>query len=86
MDIKDIRKYGINRYNCLTNRKIVEEYNIQILKLPSIEKYSLLCNKIEEVKREYIEILQANNKDNLNKYVKELTQVYSEKIIKLIQK
>ena len=80
MDIKDIKKYGINKYNCLNNRITAKEYNKLILELPSIEKYSLLCNEIEEIEREYMEILEANNKDNLDEYLRELTQIYNDKI------
>ena len=66
----------------MSDRITAKAYNIFKLELLSIKKHSLLCNKTKEIKREYMKLLEIKNKDNLNVYLKELTQIYNNKIKK----
>ena len=62
MNVADVKKYGINKFNYLTYRISAKEYNELCLELPSVKKDTSFCRELEVIENQYLQHL--NNLDS----------------------
>ena len=69
-----LKKYGINKFNYLTDIISAKEYNELCLELPSVKKDTSFCRELEVIKNQYIQHI-----DNLDSEdcLKILTKQYN---------
>ena len=85
MNVVDVKKYGINKFNYLTERISTKEYNELCLELPSVKKDTIICRELEAIEIQYIQ--HVNNFDSED-CLKILTEQYNNLIrkAKILQK